>query len=73
MHIVWKLPPQLPDAPQVQALALQAGVGVYALDGGAATDFDQPGYREKTLLLGYSSLTEDEIQAGIARLAQALR
>ena len=72
MHIVWTLPASLPDAPQVQALALQAGVGVYALDGGAATDFDWPGYRDRTLLLGYSSLTEAQIREGITRLAGAL-
>ncbi|MEY6434190.1 PLP-dependent aminotransferase family protein [Thioalkalicoccus limnaeus] len=71
MHAVWHLPTEYPSAPELQALALEAGVGVYALDGGGAIDFDRTNYRERTLLLGYSSLSETEIREGVARLARA--
>jgi len=72
MHLVWRLPDELPSASQTQALALEEGVGVYALDGGAATDFDQLANRDRILLLGYSSLTEEQIEEGVRRLARRL-
>lgn len=72
MHIVWHLPAHFPEAPEIQSLALQARVGVYALDGGAATDFGRTDYRRRTLLLGYSSLNETRIREGVERLARVL-
>ncbi len=72
MHIVWHLPDDLPDAAECQSLAENAGVGVYSLDGGAATDCGVPGPRDRTLLLGYSSLTPSQIRDGVVRLSRAL-
>ncbi|MCC7411760.1 MAG: PLP-dependent aminotransferase family protein [Gammaproteobacteria bacterium] len=72
MHLVWRLPAGFPAARELQALAHAAGIGVYALDSAAAHDFGREGYGRHTLMLGYSSLTEQQITEGIAQLAAAL-
>lgn len=71
-HLVWRLPAGCPAARELQALAHAAGIGVYALDSAAAHDFGRAGYGRHTLMLGYSSLTEQQITEGIAELAAAL-
>jgi len=73
MHLVWRLPGHFPSAVQLQAMALEAGVGVYALDGGAAWDYGRSEYSRRTLMLGYSSLDQRQIAEGVALLDRALR
>lgn len=72
MHLAWHLPDDLPPAMQLQELALREGVGIYTLDSGAAHDFGGCAYRDRTVVLGYSSLSEGQIDAGIERIAQAV-
>lgn len=72
MHLVWRLPDDLPDATRCQALAREQGVGVYALDASAAIDCRMLVGRERCLLLGYSSLTPEQIRTGVTRLARVL-
>ncbi|EDZ67100.1 hypothetical protein NOC27_427 [Nitrosococcus oceani AFC27] len=71
MHIVWHLPPDFPTAIEMQAIARETGVGMYALESGGAYDYGYKEYSERTLLLGYSSLPETQIRAGIAKVAAA--
>ncbi len=73
MHLVWHLPESLPEAKEVQQIAQDAGVGIYSLPAAAAHDFGKKGYRERALLFGYSSTTEEKIRYGIARIAAALK
>jgi GntR family transcriptional regulator / MocR family aminotransferase len=73
LHLAWHLPNNYPDAPELQALALRHGVGIYAIGPGTAYDFGKCGYSARTLVLGYSSLNEYQIRAGIRRLADAFR
>lgn len=73
MHLVWHLPENLPEAQEVQQIAQDAGVGIYSLPAAAAHDFGKKGYRERALLLGYSSTTEEQIRDGIARISSALK
>ncbi len=73
MHVVWHLPVSLPTAEQVQKIAQDTGVGIYAMDAAAACDFGHSEYSERSLMLGYSSVTEKQIMDGIARLAAALK
>lgn len=67
LHLVWRLPPGFPPARQIQLLARQQGIGVYALSSGAAYDFD-PGARDDMLVFGYSSLNETQIETAVGAL-----
>ncbi|RKZ65691.1 MAG: PLP-dependent aminotransferase family protein, partial [Gammaproteobacteria bacterium] len=72
MHVVWHLPTYLPSAEEVQNIAQETGVGVYAMAAAAAHDFGHKEYSERNLVLGYSSVSEKHIHEGISRLASAL-
>ena len=73
MHLAWHLPPDFPQASLIQKIAEDVGVGVYGLNTGAAFNFAGNNWDgERILLIGYSSVTEDQIRDGIARLARAL-
>ncbi|MCJ2047723.1 PLP-dependent aminotransferase family protein [Methylobacterium sp. J-078] len=71
LHLVWRLPPGFPPARQIQLLAREQGLGVYALSSGAAYDFD-PGARDDILVFGYSSLNETQIETAVGALQQIL-
>ncbi len=72
MHIVWHLPENFPMAKDVQMLAQDVGVGVYSLEAAAACDIRHSSCSDRTLVLGYSSVREEQICEGIARLAAVL-
>ena len=72
MHIVWYLPESFPSAAEVQDIAQDAGVGLYALEGAAACDLCCDGCGGRIMVIGYSSVTEEQIREGISRLANAL-
>lgn len=67
LHLVWQLPEGFPPARKIQITARERGIGVYALSSGAAYDFD-PAARDDTLVLGYSSLTEAQIESAVREL-----
>ena len=73
MHLVWHLSESLPEAHAVQQIAQDIRIGVYSLAAAAAYDFGKKGYKERALLFGYSSTSEEQICDGITRLAAALR
>ncbi len=75
MHVLWRLPPQLPAACEVERIARASQVGVYSLDSGN-TWLGDPECRERAaraVLLGYAALSEAEISAGLARLKLGLQ
>lgn len=72
LHVVWTLPTGCPDAATIQQRARLRGVGVYALDSGAAFDFDGSASR-KSLVLGYSSVHEKDIEVAVGRLDELLQ
>lgn len=69
MHLVWRLPADWMSAAELQAAAQSRGVGIYSLPSGAAYEPRPSEYTDRTIMLGYSSLTERQIREGIARLA----
>ena len=70
MHIMWQLPPDLPSARELKSMAQGYGVGIYTLGlGGAAYDYGHCPYTERSIMLGYSSLTEKQIREGVGRIA----
>jgi GntR family transcriptional regulator/MocR family aminotransferase len=72
MHVVWHLPPGLPKASELQEMALAESVGIYSLHSGAAYDYGGCAYSDRAVMLGFSSLNERDIHAGIERIAVAL-
>ncbi|CAO4166673.1 hypothetical protein CLBKND_00829 [Methylorubrum aminovorans] len=67
LHLVWQLPIGFPSARQIQVMARDQGIGVYALSSGAAYDFDSNA-QDDMLVFGYSSLTETQIGTAVGRL-----
>jgi len=72
MHIAWHLAEDLPRAAELQTAAAERSVGVYTLQSGAACDFGGCAYSERTILLGFSSLNEQQIRSGVERIAAAV-
>jgi GntR family transcriptional regulator / MocR family aminotransferase len=70
MHLMWTLPRDLGPADRFAAKALAQDVGVYPLNEVGAIDFS--GRRQaESIVLGYSSLSPDQIETGIKRVAEA--
>lgn len=72
MHVTWHLPGDFPRAIEVQRLAEERNVGIYSLEGGAAYDYGGTVYSDCAIMLGYSSLSEKQIEQGIERVAAAV-
>jgi GntR family transcriptional regulator/MocR family aminotransferase len=72
-HIAWRLPNSFVTAPNVKAIARTRNIGIYTVQSGGGHEYDGSHFENNWLLLGYASLSEDQIRAGIDRLAEALR
>ena len=73
MHMMWTVSPDLPSADEMQRIALNCGVGLYPFAGGATHEYGSPGrFRERSLVLGYTGLSEDEIRQAIGRVAEVI-
>jgi GntR family transcriptional regulator/MocR family aminotransferase len=72
MHLAWHLPPSWPSAGEIQERARRRGVGIYPLAMAAAHDYGRYGPAERTLILGYTALSEDLIRRGVALIAASL-
>ncbi len=75
MHVLWEAPASLPVAGEIERSARAAGIGVYGLRSANAWLHERtPAERwARSLLFGYAALEENEIAAGIDRLARALQ
>jgi len=72
LHILWHLPPGIPDAVTVETLAHRARVGVYSLSS-ARVDFrKRTALTSRAIVLGYAALSPKQIEKGIARLSDAI-
>jgi GntR family transcriptional regulator/MocR family aminotransferase len=72
-HIAWRLPPSLIPAHNFKAIARTRNIGVYTVQSGGGHEYDGSHFETSWLLLGYASLSEDQISAGIDRLEEALK
>ncbi len=72
LHLFWQLPPGVPNAATVQALARQARVGVYSLEPDRVHHGGPSALARRGLMLGYAALTPKQIDQGIARLSEAV-
>lgn len=71
-HVSWHLPRHFPSAKEVQERARRARVSVYTLRDGGGEEYRPLRYSSRTIMLGYSTLTEAEIRKGVTRIADAL-
>ncbi len=71
LHVAWRPPAGLPPASEIERRAYARGVGVYALDSGGAYAFNGTS-NDDVLVLGYSSLSESDIERAIEKLYSAV-
>ena len=72
LHLLWCLPPGVPDAPIVENVARRARVGVYSLTSGGAHVASSSPLGRRGIILGYAALLRKQIDQGIARLSDAI-
>ena len=72
LHVFWRLPAGVPDAPALEALARRARVGVYSLASGGAFETRPSLLAQRALILGYAAMTPRQIEQGVARLSDAV-
>jgi GntR family transcriptional regulator / MocR family aminotransferase len=72
LHILWCLPPGVPDAAAVENVALRARVGVYSLASGGAYAARPSALTQRGIILGYGSLLRKQIDQGVTRLSDAI-
>jgi GntR family transcriptional regulator/MocR family aminotransferase len=72
LHVLWHLPPGIPDAVTVETLALRARVGVYSLSSARVYFQRQTALTSRAIILGYAALSPKQIEKGIARLSDAI-
>lgn len=72
LHVLWHLPPGIPDAVTVEAIALRARIGVYSLSSARAHFRRQTALTSRAIILGYAALPPKQIEKGIAPLSDAI-
>jgi GntR family transcriptional regulator/MocR family aminotransferase len=72
LHLVWYLPPGVPNAVVVEDLARRARIGVYSFASGGAYVARASTLTQRGLILGYAALSRKQIEQGIARLSDAI-
>ena len=72
LHVLWHLPPGIPDAVTVETLAQRARVGVYSLSSARVHVQQRTALTGRAIILGYAALSPKQIEKGIARLSDAI-
>ena len=72
LHVLWHLPPGIPDAVTVEAIALRARIGVYSLSSARVHFRRQTALTSRAIILGYAALSPKQIEKGIARLSDVI-
>jgi GntR family transcriptional regulator/MocR family aminotransferase len=72
LHMLWRLPPGVPDAIELEAIARKARVGIYPLAAAGAYEAQASLIGRRGIVLGYASLSPRQIEQGVARLSSAI-
>jgi GntR family transcriptional regulator/MocR family aminotransferase len=72
LHLLWRLPPGVPDAVELEALARRVRVGIYSLASGGAYEARRSPIGRRGIVLGYACLSTKQIEQGVARLSNAV-
>jgi GntR family transcriptional regulator / MocR family aminotransferase len=72
LHLLWHLPPGVPDAVTVEALAQRARLGVYSFASARVHFQRRTHLTSRAIVLGYAALSKKQIEKGIARLSEVI-
>jgi GntR family transcriptional regulator/MocR family aminotransferase len=72
LHLVWYLPPGVPNASIVEEIARRVRIGVYSFMSGGSYVARASTLTQRGLILGYAALSRKQIEQGIARLSDAI-
>ncbi|HEY3794653.1 MAG TPA: aminotransferase class I/II-fold pyridoxal phosphate-dependent enzyme, partial [Bradyrhizobium sp.] len=72
LHVLWHLPPGIPDAVTVETLARRAGIGVYSLATSRVHFQRRSHLTGRAIVLGYAALSRKQIEKGVARLSDVI-
>ncbi len=75
LHVFWRLPAGVPEAPRLEELALGQRVRVYSMTSAAAVDVAPStagSLARRSVLIGFAGLTPTQIDQGVARLSDAV-
>jgi GntR family transcriptional regulator / MocR family aminotransferase len=72
LHVVWHLPPGVPDALTVETIARRARVGVCSFASARVRFERQSALVSRAIILGYAASSQKQIDKGIARLSDAI-
>ncbi len=72
MHLCWRRPRGLPDAPEIERLARQARIGLYTVTSGGAWASPHNPLIAQLLVLGYAAIPEHAIDRAVSRLADVV-
>jgi GntR family transcriptional regulator/MocR family aminotransferase len=71
MHVMWRLPRDFPKASEFIERVARGGVRIHSLHSGGAHDMGSP-YARDAILLGYSSLSREEIKMAVRVMRHAV-
>lgn len=72
LHLLWRLPPGVPAAPLLEAMARRARIGLCGLASAGATEEGASGLADRAVLLGYAAMSPERIEKGVARLSDMI-
>jgi GntR family transcriptional regulator/MocR family aminotransferase len=72
LHLLWRLPPGVPDADVVEALAAKRRIGVYSLASAGAMSLVPTLLDRRTLVIGFGGVTPKQIDQAIDLLSEII-
>jgi GntR family transcriptional regulator / MocR family aminotransferase len=72
MHLMWRLPRDFPNVDEFVKRTADYGVRIHSLESGGAHDLGSQ-YQEDSILLGYASLSREEIAIAVRAMSNAVQ
>ena len=72
LHLLWRLPPGVPDVQTLEALARRARVGVYGFASAGIWEAAPSPLSRRGMVFGFGALSARQIEEGIARLSDLI-
>ena len=72
LHLLWRLPPGVPDASMLELMARRRRIGVYSLASGGAAWFAPTLLERRALMLGFGSVVPKQIDQGVDLLSEII-
>jgi GntR family transcriptional regulator / MocR family aminotransferase len=72
LHLLWRLPPGVPDAGVVEAIAARRRIGVYSLPSGGAVSIVPSLLDRRALMIGFGAVTPKQIDQGVDLLSEII-